>query len=184
MTTYVALLRGINVGGNTLIKMAELKACFEAVGMRDVSTYINSGNVMFRTPKTDQRALETKLEAAITKQFGFELYVVIRSLEEISGTLAHVPKSWATTPDLRCYVLFLRHTVDQKTLRGSLTPKPGIDEVHYYSGTIFWSVLMANRTKSTMTKMMGTKVYKEMTIRNYNTLRKIHAIMAVTDKLA
>jgi uncharacterized protein (DUF1697 family) len=184
VTTYVALLRGINVGGNTLIKMAELKACFEAAGMKDVTTYINSGNVIFRAAKTDPRMLEAKLEAAISKQFGFELYVVVRTYIEITDVLKHLPKSWTGDPALRCYVLFLRHTIDKKGLMNSFTPKPDIDEVHYYPGTIFWSVLMVNRTKSTMTKMMGTKLYKEMTIRNDNTLRKIHAIMLATDERA
>ncbi len=182
-TTYVALLRGINVGGNTPIKMAELKTCFEDAGMEDVTTYINSGNVIFRTAKTDPRALEAKLETAITKQFGFELYVVVRDYQQISAVLKNLPKSWTTTPDLRCYVIFLRHTIDKKELMDSFTPKPDIDEVHYYPGTVFWSVLMKNRTKSTMTKMIGTKIYKEMTIRNDNTLRKIHAIMSTTNQL-
>jgi uncharacterized protein (DUF1697 family) len=68
---YVALLRGINVGGNNLIKMPTLKACFEGEGFRDVATYIQSGNVLFTAGRADQRALTGQIEKALSGMFAY-----------------------------------------------------------------------------------------------------------------
>lgn len=66
---YVALLRGINVGGNSLIKMADLKVGFEGIGLTEVKTYINSGNVLFASDEKDSRKLSEKIEGMILKKF-------------------------------------------------------------------------------------------------------------------
>src|ERR1051326_3690421 len=81
---FVALLRGVNVGGNNVISMRELKESFEEAGFTQVSTYINSGNVIFTTKKTDARKLERKLEQMLLKDFDLDAKVVVRSLSERS----------------------------------------------------------------------------------------------------
>jgi uncharacterized protein (DUF1697 family) len=78
MVTYVALLRGINVGGKTSINMARLKECFEEQGFLNVKTYINSGNVIFNTSSSVTVKLEQKIEKAIIVNFNFP---VIKSLD-------------------------------------------------------------------------------------------------------
>ena len=79
MTRYVALLRGINVGGKNLIKMTDLKACFEALGFENVSTYIQSGNVLFSANKSNQAKLTSRIEEALSKTFNYKSRVVVRS---------------------------------------------------------------------------------------------------------
>lgn len=85
MNVYVALLRGINVGGSNLIRMPRLKACFEAQGLRDVATYIQSGNVLFTAGRSNQLVLTRQIEKAVSKTFGYESRVVVRSFEQVKA---------------------------------------------------------------------------------------------------
>jgi uncharacterized protein (DUF1697 family) len=83
MKQYVTLLRGINVGGNNLIKMPALKASFEAQGFSDVSTYIQSGNVLFSSDQVDQSKLTADIEDALSKAFDYNSRLVVRSYEQM-----------------------------------------------------------------------------------------------------
>ena len=101
---YVALLRGINVGGSNLIRMPALKACFEAERLQDVATYIQSGNVLFTADRSSQQALTARIEKALSRTFAYEARVVVRSFEQMrrSGRerrkgSAHSPAFAATT---------------------------------------------------------------------------------------
>lgn len=98
MTIYFALLRGINVGGNNMIKMAELKHMFEAMGCRRVQTYINSGNVMFESEEAAE-ALEGQIENAISKKFGFHIAVIVRTAAELARIIANCPFDAASLTD-------------------------------------------------------------------------------------
>src|SRR6478735_2148963 len=91
---FIALLRGINVGGNNKVSMPELRACFEALGFTNVRTYINSGNVIFESPQTDRVALVTHCEAAIEEQFGFHVVCSVISADELRNALAQAPAWW------------------------------------------------------------------------------------------
>jgi uncharacterized protein (DUF1697 family) len=89
---YVALLRGINVGGKTLIKMADLKTCIEALGLDDVSTYIASGNVLFESSERDAAKLERKIERAVEQRFQLPVKVVVLDRTVYGQIIAAVPK--------------------------------------------------------------------------------------------
>ena len=91
---YVALLRGINVGGKTLIKMEDLKACIEALGLDGVSTYIASGNVLFETSQRSAAKLEAKIESAIERRFQLPVKVVVLDRAEYGRIVKAIPKSW------------------------------------------------------------------------------------------
>src|SRR5262245_19349016 len=108
---YVALLRGINVGGNTMIKMADLRLCFGELGLKNVSTYINSVNVIFESASTDPEKLEAKIEKALHQQFSFKIVVVVRSLAEMTDLIKLVPSSWQK-PDQKLNVIFLHRSID------------------------------------------------------------------------
>jgi len=88
---YFALLRGINVGGNNMIKMETLRATFASLGFENVKSYINSGNLAFDTVKTDDRKLAVKIHDAIVKDFGFDISVMVRSIAEIADIVANNP---------------------------------------------------------------------------------------------
>jgi uncharacterized protein (DUF1697 family) len=109
---YVALLRGINVGGKTRIAMAALRDTCAAVGCEDVATYIQSGNVVLKSKLTADK-LRTALEGAIAKEFGFNPAVMVRTAKEISAVVNRNP--YAGTDDKTVHVGFLHATPDAAT---------------------------------------------------------------------
>ncbi|MHB8064989.1 MAG: DUF1697 domain-containing protein, partial [Ruminiclostridium sp.] len=92
MTIYIALLRGINVGGKNIIKMVELKRVFEMIGLRDVQTYIQSGNVLFKSNEAEE-PLRKKIEHEIETAFGFPVTVALRTAEELEWIIENCPFS-------------------------------------------------------------------------------------------
>lgn len=178
----MALLRGINVGGNKLVNMAELRACFEKLGFKNVQTHINSGNVIFKTKLTDPRLLETTIETALYATFSHRVAVVVRSFNEIQRLISQIPRSWSKPASQKCNVIFLRHSVDNRKALEGLSAKPGIEELDYFPGVLFWSAKTSDLTKSNMLKINRLGIYKEMTVRNLNSTRKIYEIMATADK--
>jgi uncharacterized protein (DUF1697 family) len=176
MNKYVALLRGINVGGNNKIAMAELKDCFEAQGYEQVTTYINSGNVIFATKTTDTTKLTSDIEQAILTTFGFSIRVVLRDQQTIAAICAAVPAEWSNDKDQKTDVMFLWPDFAGEETLDLLTIKPKVDTVRYLDGDITWHLEKKNYSKSGMHKLIGTKVYKHMTVRNINTVRKLHSL--------
>lgn len=174
--TYVALLRGINVGGNNKVSMSTLKEILVAAGLKDVSTYINSGNVFFNSTER-QATLVKKIEDAIEKEFGFAVKVLLRDLPNITEVVKTLPESWVNDTKMKCDVMFLWDAVDEPKVLEQLPIKTEIDEIKYVPGAILWRVDRENVTKSGMLKIIGTPLYKQMTIRNCNTVRKLLNIM-------
>ncbi|HSX28956.1 MAG TPA: DUF1697 domain-containing protein [Candidatus Saccharimonadales bacterium] len=158
--------------------MTELKGCFERLGYRNVKTYINSGNVIFSADRTDARALESTIEPALEQAFSFPITVVVRSLAEMEATIADIPKTWTIQANqLRCNVIFLHHTIDDPTIVDKLPVREGVDAIRYTPGAVLWSTKLALITKTSLTKIIGTPLYKGMTIRNINTTRKVYELM-------
>lgn len=174
---YVALLRGINVGGNNKVSMTQLKQTFEKEGLEDVKTYINSGNIIFRDDSHTPGELVGLLEKAILTEFGFAVNVLIRDIKTIKTTVEGLSDSWQNDMTMKCDVLFLWDDVDSKSTLDQLVIKPEIDTVRYVPGAILFTVERKNVTKSGLMKLIGTPLYKRMTIRNCNTTRKIYALM-------
>lgn len=104
---YVALLRGINVGGKNMIKMETLRSTFENLGFENVKSYINSGNLAFDTKKTDDAKLAAKIRDAIKKDFGFDISVMVRSMDEINEIVKNNPFHGQFDNDKYMHVLFL-----------------------------------------------------------------------------
>ena len=174
---YLTLLRGINVGGKTMVKMSGLKTCFEQLGFEHVTTYINSGNVIFGSPETDPRKLEKTIEAALLKAFAHPIKIVVRSQAEIMQVIHNIPKDWLNNLDKKCNVVFLRHTIDNPSILEDLHPKAGIEELIYKPGVLYWAAQTSDLTKSEMIKLSRNSLYQEMTIRNLNTTQKIYKLM-------
>jgi uncharacterized protein (DUF1697 family) len=174
---YVALLRGINVGGKNKVEMSRLKVTFESAGSTDVRTYINSGNVVFahrRKPAT----LTRLLEKAIATEFGFPVEVLLRDHAALAATAKAIPRAWKDDSTTRCYVMFLWDSVDTPDVIGDLIVKPGIDKVKYVPGAIIWRADRANLTRSGMMRLTSSELYRSMTIRNCNTVRKLDQLLA------
>ncbi|HEV2905140.1 MAG TPA: DUF1697 domain-containing protein, partial [Pyrinomonadaceae bacterium] len=128
-TVFVALLRGVNVGGNNIISMKSLKTSFEEMGFSDVSTYINSGNILFKAKESDQRKLETKIEAMLSSEHKLGCKVVVRSFAEMATLVENLPKNWNGDSDWKYNVIFLRHSIDSEKVLENLGPKREIEKV-------------------------------------------------------
>ncbi|WP_079505043.1 DUF1697 domain-containing protein [Mesobacillus jeotgali] len=174
---YIALLRGINVGGKNKIDMKLLKQAFEQVGMNDVITYINTGNVIFSYHELSKAELSGVLEKVIHDVFGMQIKVVVRSVDDVSRVINAIPDSWKNDNDMKSDVMFLWDEIDDESVLGNLVIKTNIDTVKYVPGAIIWSVDKKNLTKSGMSKIIGSKIYKQVTVRNVNTTRKIYELM-------
>lgn len=178
--TYVALLRGINVGGKNRVEMALLKQTFENAGLKDVSTYINSGNIIFSENNGLANAtIVEKLEKAIEAVFGFYVKVLVRDSENIKKIANVLPKSWQNDKTMKCDIMFLWEKYETPKTLQLLTIKPGVDNVKYTSGTLIWRVDRENINNSGIRKILGSDIYKNMTIRNCNTFRKIHELIKI-----
>jgi uncharacterized protein (DUF1697 family) len=175
--TYVALLRGINVGGNSIVSMRVLKDLFEQLGFSGVRTYINSGNVVFDTARVSPRTLESTLEKAIEKKFRMQIRVVVKSRLEMKRIVAAMPKAWSDTKKWRGNVIFLSHRIDKPSIVKELRFNPKIETVAYGRGALYWAVTFKDLTRSQLSRVAGSPIYKEMTFRNPNTTRKIYDIM-------
>jgi uncharacterized protein (DUF1697 family) len=175
---YVALLRGINVGGSNLIKMPSLKACFEAQGLRDVSTYIQSGNVLFAAGRSNQHALTGQIEKALSKTFAYQSRVVVCSFEQMKAIVEGAPRGFGGRPSAYRYdVIFLKHPLTAGEAMQSVTAKPGVDRVFAGDGVLYFSRLISKATQSQLSRIVGTPAYQNMTIRNWNTTGKLLELM-------
>jgi uncharacterized protein (DUF1697 family) len=172
-TPFVALLRGVNVGGNNMVSMASLKNSFEKLGFDDVATYINSGNVLFKAREADARKLERRIEAMLSKQHQLGCKVVVRSLPEMEKLVKSLPPAWNGDSRWRYNVIFLHHSIDSENVLKDLGPKPDIEEVVYRPGTLLWSAQVSHITRTTMLKLSARKAFQYMTVRNLNTTKKL-----------
>ena len=178
MNVYVALLRGINVGGNNLIRMPALKACFEAERLRDVATYIQSGNVLFRADRSSQRALTARIETALSRTFAYESRVVVRSFEQMRTVVHRAPKGFGERPGAYRYdVIFLKHPLTVEEALQSVTAKPGVDRVYAGEDELYFSRLISRAAQSQLSRIVGKPAYQNLTIRNWNTTRKLLQLM-------
>lgn len=181
MTTYVALLRGINVGGNNPIKMTDLEAGLGALGYRNVRTYLTTGNAIFSTAPTDARTLETEIEAAIAHTFSTPVRVLVRNLEQMKALLEAIDELWKPEPNERQNVIFLAPEIDRKQVLDGLQPKPAIEAVHYRPGALLWAAKRRYLTRSTMLKLNKMSIYQGMTVRSPSTTRRIYELMREVD---
>lgn len=174
---YVALLRGINVGGNNKVEMLQLKHVFEELGCGDVVTYINSGNVVF----TDNRSgveLVKFVEKAIKEEFGLEIPVVIRDQQNIQALCRKIPPDWTNDKKLRTDAMFLWEEIDNKDILKKIKINPEIENAFYFEGALVWHIGRQNVTRGAAIKLINTDLYKHMTIRNINTVRKLNELMS------
>ena len=174
---YVALLRGINVGGKNKVPMPALTATFETAGMQNVVTYINSGNVVFCHEQQPRAELAHALEAAITRDFGLSVPVLLRSLDEYEAMIQHLPEEWTNDKRAKSDVLFLQDEIDTPKVVNELTIKRGVDTVVYTPGAVLWTVARPAVTRSGMMRLAGSRLYQRMTIRNVNTTRALAELM-------
>jgi uncharacterized protein (DUF1697 family) len=178
VTSYLALLRGINVGGRNPVAMADLREAFEAAGHGSVRTYIQTGNVLFESD-APSASLEQEIEAVLERRFGFPLVVVVRSARQLRSVATKAPEGFGQTPEL--------HHSDVIFLKGGLTPRQamrvvelrdGVDRAWTGPGVLYFERLSARRTASRLNRIAATPEYKRMTIRSWATTAKLVDLVA------
>ena len=167
---YIALLRGINVGNSVKINMKELKTLFEQCGFSDVSTYINSGNVIFKS-KDKKNSITENIEKALHTTTGNEVKVLVKTKSEMVKIANNIPNNWQNNDDEKTDVAYLFESIDTENIINELPIKKEYIQVIYVKGALIWNVRRKDYNKSHLNKIISHKVYKDMTIRNVNTAR-------------
>jgi uncharacterized protein (DUF1697 family) len=179
MTRYVALLRGINVGGKKLIKMADLVRVFASLGFKNVRTYIASGNVIFDdSGNTDRSVLVKKIERKLLQSFGHEITVIVRTVDELETLVKHDPfKKFKSAVDVMRFVVFLASEPSKKRKIPLQFVSENMDVFAIRDGAAF---VLARRKKTGWFGFPNNLVEKELglaaTTRNWSTVEKIAAV--------
>jgi uncharacterized protein (DUF1697 family) len=167
--SFVALLRGINVGGRNPIRMPELVACFRDAGYEDVSTYLQSGNVLFSADGKTGPKLEAEVEAMLEERFGTPLLVVIRSRDELAKTIEGAPADHGS-PKLRSDIFFLKQPLTAEEALAEMPElREGVDSVAPGPSAIYFSRVAARATKTRIQKFMAMPIFQQMTVRTWRT---------------
>lgn len=174
---YIALLRGVNVGGNNKVSMGDLKSCFEEAGFTNVLTYINSGNVIFDSEESDALELTERCGELLEAKFGFPIRAAVLEAGFLKEALAHAPEWWDTDPESKHNAIFVikRANADEIVAEvGSI--KPEYEKLGIYGDMIFWSAPLKTFSRTRFSKVVGTQAYQKITIRNANTAKKLLAL--------
>jgi uncharacterized protein (DUF1697 family) len=174
MTKYIALLRGINVGGNNIIKMADLKAAFERQGFQNVVTYINSGNVLFDLA-LDEAAVKIACENLIAENFGLDVPVCVIPTADLIDALSHAPDWWNINPESKHNAIFVIPPMTTEEVCAQVGEiKPEYEKLAYHGKVLFWSAPIVTFSRTRLTKIVQSKAaYNAITIRNANTTLKL-----------
>lgn len=178
-STYVALLRGINVGGKNRILMADLVTCFESAGYKDVRTFIQSGNVLLRADEGERAELVEAIERLLAKAFGYKATIALRDREDMQALIDAAPPGFGGEPDrFRYDVLFLMPPLTPDEAIGALTLTDGVDAAWPGPGVVYHSRLIARASQSRMSRLVSHPVYKLITIRNWKTTTALLSLMS------
>lgn len=173
---FVALLRGINVGGNNVIRMPDLAACLVDAGYDDVRTHLQSGNVLFSS-KAAQRDLEGAVERVLEARFGAAIPVVTRSRDELAETIAKAPPDHGSA-ELRSEVIFVKRPLTAEAAYAALPElREGVDSAALGPGVIYFSRVAALASKTRLTKLMVMPMFQQMTMRSWRTTTRLMALL-------
>jgi len=174
MKKYVALLRGINVGGKNRVPMKELKDLLEENGLQDVVTYINSGNIIFSSYHSDIESLTRKLETLIFEKFRLEIPLIIIAAEELIDALNNAPEWWDVDSSAKNNAIFVipPTTVDE-VFKEVGEIRSEYEKVSSFGRVIFWSAPLKTYSRTRWSKVTGKTIYNRITIRNSNTVKKL-----------
>lgn len=177
---YVALLRGINVGGNNKISMPELKRCLEDLGYSHVSTYINSGNIFFESGHPAAKVANS-IEASLLEKFPgttVPIKVLVLSKEQVAKIVNQAPKGYGQQPDKYRYDVIYMIGKPVSEAMAEIELHPEVDRVWAGETVIYYQRLIAKITKSRVNKIVGKPIYRFMTLRNWNTTKKLLELIA------
>lgn len=178
MTRYLALLRGVNVGGKSLVSMAFLKEALTRADFVDVHTYIQSGNVIFSSDNSNTDQLALDIQACIRRCFGLEVAVVVFSTDDWRYIIEAAPSWWGTDITWKHNLLVMIKPFNMDEVVAAIGQlKPGIEMIEPGDGVLYQSMSRALYGRTTTGKLASNPIYKQMTARNYNTVTKLLGLM-------
>ncbi len=170
---YIALLRGINVGGKSLVKMANLRESVTKAGFTNVTTLINSGNVIFESKIVNKSQISKSIEIAVSKILGKKIPIIIVTSEELKKVVEESPSIWKKKNNLRCYIAFIKKPVEPDDVLKEIKLNPDVDLVEKGPGVLYMGTLLSGITKSGFSRLASKKIYQDITIRNFKTVQKL-----------
>lgn len=174
-TRYVALLRGINVGGRNPVTMADLRDAFEDHGFDAVRTHIQSGNVLFASGAA-RKSLEVDIEGLLERRLGTPIVVVVRSHRQLRKVVGDAPPGFGVKPKTyNSDVIFLKPPLTSARAMRVVKLRDGVDQAWAGAGVLYFARLSERRTQSRMSAIVGTPEYQQMTIRSWATTTKLLA---------
>ncbi len=177
METYIALLRGINVGGNNIIKMADLRECLVNTGFKQVTTYIQSGNVVFESGDSDRAQTLKMIESALANRFNYSNPVILIRFEELARVISEAPAGYGEENQNYKYdVLFLKPPLTPSETIGDIPIRDEVDRAWQGPGVIYYRRTATHLTKSMLNKLPSKPVYQQMTLRNWRTTNRVYDI--------
>jgi uncharacterized protein (DUF1697 family) len=175
MQTFISILRGINVSGQKKILMAELKAIYESLKLKDIITYIQSGNVIFKSEKSlSDLEFAAKIEKAIYKKYGFEVPVIIRNKDEIQKIISINPfLKEKNMEEKRLYVTFLSEIPAKKNIESIKSFDFSPDQFLIIGKEVYLCVSNGYGETKLSNNFFEKKLKVNATTRNWNTVRKL-----------
>lgn len=171
---YIALFRGINVGGKNKVSMHDLKNCFENAGFLNTRTYINSGNVIFDSEEQSIIDLSRYCNDILEKKFEFPIGLALIDVHTLKEALENVPDWWGDDPNSKHNAIFvIRPATAEEIIADAGKIKPEYEQLYAYKEIIFWSAPLKTFSRTRWSKIVGTKAYQSITIRNANTTKKL-----------
>lgn len=143
------------------------------MGYTNVSTYINSGNVIFDAESEDF----SKVAWVLEETFGFSIETIFRSGENILKLAGEIPKDWNNDDEQKTDILFLWDEYDSAKSLDLIKAHPEVDRLLYLPWAIVWNISRTDYVKSGMNEFIKSKLYKHMTARNVNTVRKLSELV-------
>ena len=181
MKTYISMLRGINVSGQKKIKMADLRAMFEAAGYSNVRSYVQSGNVIFDADSEDSAAVTAAIEAAIMETFGFDVSVFLRDAGDFRRILdgnPYLPR--AGVDPKRLYVTFLRSAPAAELVENTEVPAGSSDEFTVEGDLVYLHCPGGYGTTKLSNTFFERKLAMPATTRNWNTINALYKMASDT----
>lgn len=175
MPIYIALLRGINVGGHKVIKMADLKQMFESIGLKQVKTYIQSGNIVFKSEE-DIKILNERIQSEIKNVFGFDVPVMLRTHEEFLNIIKRCPyEADLLLEGESIHVAFLANELSEIEKDQLLMKKNDTEDCYIDENVVY--VFFKNSIRNSKLMNQFQKLHTPATVRNWRTVNKLKAIV-------
>lgn len=180
MTVYIALLRGINVSGQKIIKMEHLRAVFEEMQFEQVRTYIQSGNVVFEAEEQDTSLLEKKIEQKIEQVYSFQVPVIVRTSRELELVVEQSPfDTTELSANEKIYVSFLSQEPSAEAVQVLESFESDVDDFHVHGREVYILIRAGYGESLFSNNFLEKKLKVSATTRNWATVNKLIAMAAL-----